>query len=487
MTSLPHGAPTSERPGRLASLARRLSAPTDIASLVAFRIAFGLVVATSALRFLAYGWIDELFVRTSFRFRYWGFGWVPALPDEWAWALFALLLVLGLCVAAGLFYRAAVALLFVVFTYLQLWDVSNYLNHYYLVSLLALLLNFIPAHRAFSIDARLRPALRSATLPAWCIWLLRFQVAVVYFNAGMAKFTEDWLLHAQPLQIWLSSRTSLPVIGPLLDETWIAYFAAWGGFLFDTTIALWLLLPRTRPWAYLVVIGFHAATRALFPIGMFPVIMVTAALVFFDPSWPRKWLDRLRSRRASAASQPAAVALARAFHVHRLGLAVGGLYCMVQLLMPLRTHLYGGNVLWHEQGMRFSWRVMAREKNGATTFIVRDPATGREWHIPPTRYLTRLQEREMAVQPDLILQLAHQIAADFAAEGRPDVQVFADAKVSLNGRPAAPLIDPDVDLARVKDGLAPKPWIRPAPTEPPIRLRPAGGSLIAGLRRGSGG
>ena len=42
--------------------------------------------------------------------------------------------------------------------------------------------------------------------------------------------------------------------------------------------------------------------------------------------------------------------------------------------MPLRAHLYGGNVLWHEQGMRFSWRVMARAKNGSVTFNVRDPA-----------------------------------------------------------------------------------------------------------------
>ena len=50
---------------------------------------------------------------------------------------------------------------------------------------------------------------------------------------------------------------------------------------------------------------------------------------------------------------------------------------LVQLLLPLRAHLYGGNVLWHEQGMRFSWRVMVREKNGSVTFIVREPRDGR--------------------------------------------------------------------------------------------------------------
>ena len=43
--------------------ARALAAPRDIAALAAFRVAFGAIVAISALRFLAYGWIDELFVQ----------------------------------------------------------------------------------------------------------------------------------------------------------------------------------------------------------------------------------------------------------------------------------------------------------------------------------------------------------------------------------------------------------------------------------------
>ena len=125
-------------------------------------------------------------------------------------------------------------------------------------------------------------------MPAWCIYLLRFQVAVVYVNAGLAKATADWLLHAQPLNIWLSARTDLPVVGPYLDLPAVAYAAAWAGFLFDTTIAFFLLWRRTRPFAYVVVLAFHVATHLLFPrIGMFPVIMVVAALVFFDPSWPR--------------------------------------------------------------------------------------------------------------------------------------------------------------------------------------------------------
>ncbi|WP_224240882.1 HTTM domain-containing protein [Hyalangium gracile] len=464
--------------GGVSRLWERLLAPKDIAALVAFRIVFGLLVAVSATRFLAYGWVDEFFVRPRFHFTYWGFGWVPALPAPWIHVVFGALVVLGLCVAAGFCYRVAIALLFVAFSYVQLVDVTTYLNHYYLVSLLAGLLCFIPAHRAFSIDAWRKPELRQDWLPAWCTYLLRFQVAVVYVFAGLAKLTSDWLIHAQPLQIWLTARTSLPLLGPFLDERWVAYVAAWSGFLFDTTIVLFLLTRRLRPFAYVAVLAFHAGTSALFPIGMFPVIMVTAVWVFFEPSWPRRlgaWLRGRLGRQARPSSPPAPRAVPAWGPPSRkawLALGVAVAYGCIQLLMPLRTHLYGGNVLWHEQGLRFSWRVMAREKNGSVTFVVRNPATGREWHVPPSQYLTRLQEREMSVQPDLILQLAHRIARDFEAQGRGPVEVHADARVSLNGRSSEIFLEPEVDLAREPDGLAPKRWIRPSPDSPPVRLRP---------------
>jgi hypothetical protein len=457
----------------------RLLAPRDIAALALFRVAFGLMVAVSAARFLAYGWVQEFFVRPKFHFTYWGFGWVPALPAPWIHVVFGVLGVLGLCVAVGLYYRVAIALLFVTFTYVQLVDVTTYLNHYYLVSLLAGLLCFVPAHRAFSVDAWRNPSLRRDWLPAWCTYLLRFQVGVVYVFAGLAKLTTDWLVHAQPLQIWLSARTGLPLVGAVLDQPWVAYGAAWSGFLFDTTIVAFLLVRRLRPFAYAVVLGFHAATWALFPIGMFPVIMVTAALVFFDPSWPRWLVARLRRvfKREAHPPEPrepvSTPVLASPGGKARFALGVAVAYGILQIALPLRTHFYGGNVLWHEQGMRFSWRVMAREKNGSVTFVVRSPATGKEWHVPPRQYLTPLQEREMSVQPDLILQLARRIAHDFEAEGKGPVEVHADARASLNGRPAELLVDPDVDLAGQEDGFAPKSWILPAPDSPPARLRPA--------------
>ena len=101
--------------------------------------------------------------------------------------------------------------------------------------------------------------------------------------------------------------------------------------------------------------------------------------------------------------------------------------------------------------MRLAWKVMVREKHGSVTFHVRDRASGRSVEVPPRRYLTAKQEREMAAQPDLILALARRIGRDLG-----DVEVRAEAWVSLNGRPAQLLVDPARDLTRVDDDLGPK-------------------------------
>lgn len=445
---------------KLDRLKAALSEPVDPAGLVAFRVLFGLLVAFSAARFLALGWVERCFVTPRYFFHYAGFSWVEPLSADGMRALFVVMIACGILIALGALYRLAAATFFLVFTYVELIDVTNYLNHYYLVSLLGLLLTFLPLHRAGSIDARIRPALRLDRFPAWWSWLLRAQVGIVYFFAAIAKATPDWLGHGQPMGIWLASRGDVPLIGPLLVLPAVPLLMSWGGFLYDLTIPLWLLHPRTRRFAYLAVIGFHSMVGLLFPIGMFPWIMMIATTVFFAPEWPRAFLrDRPaspRTLRPSPALGPMAL--------------VAALYLVVQVLIPLRAFAYGGNVLWHEQGMRWSWRVMSREKNGSVSYRVLAAGWTHERLVSPSDYLTSIQERELVTQPDLILELAHHIEDDLERRGFSDVEVRVDALASLNGRPMARLIDPQIDLTTVEDSLAPASWILPAPDGPPPTL-----------------
>lgn len=446
----------------------QLQTPVSIASLVAFRVLLGGVLAASALRFLCYGWVDELFVQPKMHFYHWLTPFVVVPPAPWIHVLFGAVVVLGASVALGWRFRLTAPLLAACFTWIQLADVTLYLNHYYLAVILAWLLAASPAHHALSLDVRAGRVQALLQVPAAWLWLLRAQLAVVYTYAGIAKLHDDWLLHGQPLGIWLGASTDLPLVGPLFTLPHVPLLMSWAGFVFDSTIAWWLLWPRTRLAAFGVVVVFHVWTRLLFAIGMFPFLMILGALGFFAPDWPLQlpWLGRRLQAQLTAppVGQPP--------RVGRLALALMALHVGFQVLFPLRCFLYPDHVRWHEQGMRWSWRVMVREKNGTTAFAVHAPATGQRWQVQPRKYLTSLQEREMAGQPDLILQLAQRIAADARASGWGEVEVRAEALVSLNGRRAHLLVDPQRDLAKVRDGLAPYDWVLPPPPGPPPAIRP---------------
>jgi vitamin K-dependent gamma-carboxylase len=420
---------------------RKPDQPIDAAGLSAFRFLWGAVCFVAVVRFLASGWIERFYGEPTFFFRHWGFGWLPVLPVPALYALGLGLAACALLVAVGLFYRAAAITFFLGFAYLQLLDVTRYLNHYWLVVWMALLFAVLPLGRAWSVDAWRRPALARTHHPAWVLWLLRFQVAVVYGFAGLAKLEPDWLLGGQPLGIWLSARHDTFLIGPLLAQPWAPLAFSWAGFLYDLTIVFWLSWRRTRVPAYLVVLAFHATTHLLFNIGMFPFLMTVAATIFFAPDWPRRLLGRppVPSAPAFAATPRWPIAL----------------YVALHLAVPLRHFVYPGCVLWNEEGMRFAWKVMVREKHASVTYLATLPS-GKVLTVSPRRYLTHEQDREFAAQPDLILQLAHHVGRDLGA-----VQVRADVVASLNGRPAVRLVDPDVDLLGQRDGLARKPWILP--------------------------
>ncbi len=439
------------------------SRPVCGASGAAFRVGFGLLGVAAVARFAGKGWISDLYVEPAHHFTYSGFWWVQPPPSWGIHALFALLALASLGVAAGFKYRLSIVAFFLLFTYIELIDKTTYLNHYYLVSLLAFLMIFMPLDRRWSVDAWRDERLRAEPFPAWCVWTLRAQVGIVYAFGGLAKLNPDWLLRAQPMRIWLFNSSHLPLVGELLRETWVAYAMSCGGLLFDLTIVGWMLWARSRPIAYAALCAFHVATWLLFPIGMFAWIMICASLIFFPPDWPVALLRRAGFRLSPTAPRPRC-GPPRRTTLARLGAAALALFALVQIAMPLRHWAYPGNVRWNEDGYRFSWRVMLTEKTGITRFRVEDVNSGREWLAYPEDYLTPLQAERMAHQPDMILSLARLIADDYARRGI-ETQVRADAFVAFNGREAARLVDPDVDLAQEPAGIYPKRWTLPPPED----------------------
>ena len=247
------------------------------------------------MRFVANGWISEVYVEPTYHFSYAGFAWVQPWPAWGMYVHFALLGLASLGVALGYRYRWSIIAFFLLFTYVELIDQTTYLNHYYLVSLLSLVMAFLPMARVASLDSRKTPADVHPVVPRATLWVLRAQLGLVYVFAGLAKLNPDWLFDAQPLTIWLYNSADAHLIGAFVREQWVAYAMSWAGAFFDLTIVGWLLWLGSRPYAYGVLVLFHMATALLFPaIGMFPWIMIGTALIFFDSDWPARVASRLR-------------------------------------------------------------------------------------------------------------------------------------------------------------------------------------------------
>lgn len=501
----------------------------DVASLALFRIVFGLVVFWETRRYLSFGWVERYYVGRPFHFTYWPFDFIAPWPGWGMKAHFVVLGIAGLMVAVGVLYRAAATAVFVGVAYFFLLDKATYLNHIYLLALLSFLMIFLPAHKAWSLDALRKPALRAHLVPVWSLWLLRFQIALPYFYGGLAKLNRDWL-EGEPLRSWLARSTDFPFVGAHFTKEAVVMFMSWGALALDLGVVFLLCFRRTRPFAYTAAVLFHFMNSRVFSIGIFPWLMIAATALFFPADWPRRiYADLRRNPRtvrsiawwlglvagglvgwglpvrfhlmqvllgglggalalfslaellrplqshgptgAGNAERPAGVSavyqrgLRRSVRPVAVFLAV---WVVIQLLVPLRHLVVPGHVYWTEEGQRFSWMMLVRSKQGSVTYRLTDATSGSSWSVDPGSYLTSNQVGTLADKPDMMLQFAHYLGELFRAEGYRMVEVRADTAVSLNGRPAQPIIDPEVDLMQVAwPWFGPAEWILPGP--PPLQ------------------
>lgn len=408
-----------------------------IAPLVIFRIIWGLLMFVSVVRFAANGWIASLYIDPSFYFSF--IPGIAPLPGMGMYVVFAGMGLASIGVALGYYYRFSAGSFFILFTYVELLDKTNYLNHYYFVSLVSFLLMFLPSHRSFSYDVRFRGTKEVSNVSVGFLYLLRVQLGIVYVFAGLAKINTDWLIRAQPLKIWLASKVHIPLIGGAFRYSATAYVFSWFGMLYDITVPFFLCIRKALPYAYAAVVIFHLMTWLLFPIGMFPFIMIAATTLFFPVEVHErvlKWLRRMTKQNPQIPQSEWSISTgAKVFF---------GIFVLVQLALPLRFFLHNGDLYWNESGYRFSWRVMLMEKSGAITFYVSDGE--RRVAVNNLDYLTPQQEKMMATQPDMIAQFADFLKQEYEKKDFQNPKVYADSWVSLNGRPSRTFADPKIDL-----------------------------------------
>ena len=122
------------------------------------------------------------------------------------------------------------------------------------------------------------------------------------------------------------------------------------------------------------------------------MIMIAATTIFLPLNFHNKCLELLSIKKRETKSERITRKQKKnvLFVYYLMVLFLG-----IQVLMPLRHHIFSNNIYWDEIGYRFSWRVMLMEKNGYTNIVVIDPRKEIQYQLDQDLYLSKFQQQQM--------------------------------------------------------------------------------------------
>ncbi|MFL1011069.1 HTTM domain-containing protein [Flavisericum labens] len=411
----------------------------DNSALIIFRIIFGLLCFLESVGAIFTGWVKTTLIEPQFTFSFIGFEWLQPLPGNGMYVYYAVMGMFGLFVMIGYRYRLSILTFTLMWSATYLMQKSSYNNHYYLLILISSIMVFLPANQYASLDVYLNPQIKSFSMPRWCRWIIILQLFIVYTYASVAKLYPDWM-DSTVMELFMKSKKNYFIVGNLLQQKWVHYVLSYGGILFDGLVVPLLLFKPTRIYIFWISVFFHLFNSVIFQIGIFPYLALAFTLFFFE----LKTINKLFLKRKPFYEGEEII-----IPKHKnLWISVFSFYFIIQIALPLRHHFIEDNVLWTEEGHRLSWRMMLRTKSAQIAYWVENGQTNNRSYINLNDYLTPKQKRTASTKPDVIWQFAQHLKQEYKEKGQ-DVAVYVNCKVSVNGKPFKPLINPDVDLASV--------------------------------------
>lgn len=407
------------------------------------------------------GKLFNYFIQPPFTFTYIGFEFLQPLPGYGMYFYFGLMALLGLMIMTGTLYRIAMPGFTFLWTVIYLMQKADYNNHYYLMLLLCVLMCFMPANSYYSVDAKREPDIKKNTCPNWVYFLFIAQTAILYFYAAISKLNADWL-SGKFIALQFEQLSTRRITGQIYSNAYFQHFIVYGGFLFDLWIVPLLLWKRTRYFAFILYCGFHLFNAYSFKIGIFPYLSIGLGLFFLPSEKIRTIFFKEKTVFIKPVFQPASTSA-----YQKILLTCMGIYLLFQILLPVRSAFFRGNVFWTEEGYRMSWKMMLRKKQGKIHFKIVDTASAKTWiHDPAQKFKTSVAGW-VAVCPDISWQYAQRLKKDFKDSGYPDVKIYAIDSVRLNNNPPQLLIDTTVNLAAVNwHPFSHSSWILPYQKQP---------------------
>lgn len=423
----------------------------DNSALVIFRIIFGLLIFLESVGAIFTGWIKRTLIDPEYTFTMIGFEWLQPLPGYGMYGYYLVMGVFGLGVMLGYKYRVSIIAFTLMWTATYLMQKASYNNHYYLLILISAFMCFVPAHKYWSIDARINPEITSIKMPNWCRWVFIIQMTIVYTYGSINKVYTEWL-DASVIKQFMLAKRDYYIIGEALQAEWLHYFLAYGGILYDGLIIPLLLYKPTRKVALVCSVFFHMFNAVVFQVGIFPFLSLAFILFFYDP----KVIHKLFLKRKDYYDE-VKIEIPKYQTVFKV-LFIS--YFFIQIGLPLRHWFIPGSVLRTEEGHRLSWRMMLRTKSGVVNYKVVDKETGKVTMIDHSKMVSPKQRNMLATKPDVMWQFIQRLKRQYQAEGK-EVEIYIiHSKVSVNGKPYAPFINPKVDMAKVSwSTFTHSPWI----------------------------
>ncbi|XP_067879063.1 vitamin K-dependent gamma-carboxylase isoform X2 [Heterodontus francisci] len=446
---------------------RLLNRPSDPAALGVFRLLFGMLMVLDipqerGLSSLDFKYFDQLVVC-----RFPLFNFLKPLPLDWMYAVFVIMWLGAIGIMLGLFYRLSCLMFLIPYWYNFFLEKTAWNNHSYLYGLIGFQLTFMDANRYWSLDGLRNPKKRNAVVPLWNYTLLRVQIFIVYFIAGLKKLDADWVQGYSMNHLgrhWLFNPFKMVLSEDLVN----VLVVHGGGLILDLTAGYLLFFDLTRPYAMFFVSYFHCMNSQLFSIGMFSYTMLATSPLFCYPDWPRVIIRKFpaflrvllpladppqhsdscvhpsvepgrKGRRQERLGTEAALTFRQ-----RLGAIFTVLYVAEQFFLPYSHFITQGYNNWTNGLYGYSWDMMVHTRSHQHVKITyKDGITGQIGYLNPGVWT---QSRRWKDHADMLKQYSSCLARELATYNISNPEIYFDVWVSINERFQQRLFDPRIDI-----------------------------------------
>jgi len=215
-----------------------------------------------------------------------------------------LLVIAYACMALGIFTPVTVPLVFLGSTGMLSWNFLPYSGAQQLLHELPFCLIFVDSGAVWSLDAWSRNRKGSAgpprLEPTWPLRMLQFQLALLYFAAGLWKLGNATWRSGLALHYVLNDQLYQRIPGDLPGVFFGATVAlTYLTLVWELTFPLLVCFRATRPVALVIGLLLHLGMWVTLEVGAFMPTVLIAYVAFLDP-WQterrvRRWLPSARA------------------------------------------------------------------------------------------------------------------------------------------------------------------------------------------------